>query len=70
MVKELKAFRTYVLHSKIISYVPTSYVKDILVQLDSDGKRDQWLANIQGFDLEVKPTKIVKGEGLAKLLSK
>ena len=39
MVKALKDFRTYVLHSKIIAYVPTSVVKDILVQPDSDGKR-------------------------------
>jgi hypothetical protein len=31
MVNALKAFRTYVLHSKIIAYVPTSSVKDILV---------------------------------------
>jgi hypothetical protein len=33
MVKSLKAFRTYVLHSKIIAYVPSSSIKDILVQL-------------------------------------
>ena len=31
MVKALKAFITYVLHSKIIAYVPSSSVKDILV---------------------------------------
>jgi hypothetical protein len=69
MVKALKAFRTYVLHSKIIAYVPTSAVKDILVQPDSDGKRGRWLAKIQEFDLEVKPTKLIKGQGLAKLLA-
>jgi hypothetical protein len=46
MVKALKAFRTYVLHSKIITYVPTSVVKDILVQPDSDGKRGRWLSKI------------------------
>jgi hypothetical protein len=69
MVKALKAFRTYVLHSKIIAYVPTSSVKDILVQPDSDGKRGRWLAKIQEFDLEVKPTNLVKGQGLAKLLA-
>jgi hypothetical protein len=69
MVKALKAFRTYVLHSKIIAYVPTSAVKDILVQADSDGKRVRWLAKIQEFDLEVKPTKLVKGQGLARLLA-
>jgi ribonuclease HI len=69
MVKALKAFRTYVLHSRIIAYVPTSVVKDILVQPDSDGKRGRWLAKIQEFDLEIKPTKLVKGKGLAKLLA-
>jgi hypothetical protein len=39
MVKALKAFRTYVLHSKIIVYVPTNAIKYILVQLDIDGRR-------------------------------
>jgi hypothetical protein len=69
MVKALKAFRTYVLHSKIIAYVPTSAVKDILVQADSDGKRGIWLAKIQEFDLDFKLTKLVKGHGLARLLT-
>ena len=69
MVKALKAFRTYVFHSKVIAYVRTSSVKDILVQADSDGKRGRWLAKIQEFDLEIKPTKLVKGKGLAKLLA-
>jgi len=31
MVKALKYFRTYVLHSKVIGYVPTNVVKDILL---------------------------------------
>ena len=39
MVKVLKDFKTYVLHLKVIAYVPTSSVKDILVQSDGDGKR-------------------------------
>jgi hypothetical protein len=69
MVKSLKDFRTYVLHSKVIAYVPTSSIKDVLVQPDSDRRRGRWLAKIQEFDLEVKPTKLVKGQGLAKLLA-
>ena len=69
MVKALKYFRTYVLHSKIIAYVPTSVVKDILVHLDSDGRRGRRLAKIQEFDLKVKPTKLIKGQGLAKLMA-
>jgi hypothetical protein len=31
LVKDLKAFRVYVLQSSITSYVPSSSVKDILV---------------------------------------
>jgi hypothetical protein len=69
MVKSLKDFRTYVLHSKIIAYVPTNEIKDVLVEPDNDGRRGRWLAKIQEFDLEVKPTKLVKGQGLERLLA-
>jgi hypothetical protein len=69
MVKALKAFRTYVLYSKIIVYIPTSSAKDILVQPDNDGKRGRWIDKIQEFDLEIKPTKLIKGKGLAKIMA-
>jgi hypothetical protein len=70
LVKSLKSFRVYVLHSKIIAYVPLASVKDILIQPDIDGRRSKWIARILEFDLEIKPTKLVKGHGLAKLLAK
>jgi hypothetical protein len=54
---------------KITAYVPSASVKDILVQPDVDGKRGRWIAKILEFDLEIKPTKLVKGQGLAKLLA-
>ena len=60
LVKALKAFRVYVLHSKIIVYIPFASVKDILVQLDIDGRRGKWISKILEFDLEVKPTKLIK----------
>jgi hypothetical protein len=69
LVNPLKAFRFYVLHSKIISYVPSTSVKDILIQPDIDGKRSKWISKILEFDLEIKPTKLVKWKGLAKLLA-
>jgi hypothetical protein len=69
LVKALKAFRVYVLHSKIIAYVPSTSVKDILIQPDIDGRRGKWIAKILEFDLEIKPTKLIKGQGLAKLLA-
>ena len=61
LVKALKAFRVYVLHSKIIAYVPSASVKDILIPPDIDRKRSKWIAKILKFDLEIKPTKLVKG---------
>jgi len=69
-VKALKAFRIYVLQSKIIAYVPSATIKDILIQPDVDGRRSKWIAKIMEFDLEIKPTKLIKGQGLAKLLAK
>ena len=43
LVKTLKDFRVYVLHSHAIAYVPNVVVKDILTQLDPDGRRGQWI---------------------------
>jgi hypothetical protein len=68
-VKALKDFRVYVLHSKVTAYVPSASVKDILIQLDIYGRRGKWIAKILEFDLEIKPTKLIKGQGLAKLLA-
>ena len=69
LVKALKFFRIYILHSKIISYVPNVAVKDILTQPDSEGKRGKWIAKIMEYDVEIRPTKLVKGQGLEKLLA-
>jgi hypothetical protein len=68
LVKCLKDFRVYVLHSKVIAYVPSASVKEILIQPDIDGRRSKWIAKILEFDLEINPTKLFKGKGLARLL--
>ena len=39
LVEALKFFRIYVLHSKILAYVPSSAVKEIFAQPDSEGKK-------------------------------
>jgi hypothetical protein len=44
-------------------------VKDVLVQPDIDGKRSKWIAKMIEFDIEIKPIKLVRGQGLAKLLA-
>ena len=61
LVKALKFFRIYVLHSKILAYVPSSTVKEILVQPNSEGKRGRWIAKVMEYDVDIKPTKLVKG---------
>ena len=69
LVKALKFFRIYVLHSKVIAYVPNAAIKDVLTQPDSEGKRGKWIAKIMEYYVDIKPTKLVKGQGLAKLLA-
>lgn len=69
LVKALNSFRMYVLQPKIIMFIPTIAVKDILVQGENEGKRGRWIAKIQKYELEIKHTKLIKGQGLAKILS-
>jgi hypothetical protein len=68
LVKGLAHFRPYFWNSRIIAYVPHPMVKDILVQKDCNGTRGRWITKIQEYDLEVRPTKLVRGQGLAKLM--
>ena len=49
--------------------MPNAAVKEILTQPDFEGKRGHWIAKIMEYDIEIKPTKLVKGQGLAKLIT-
>ena len=69
LIKALKDFRVYILHSHVIAVVPHTVVKDILNQ-DPDGKRGKWIATLLEYDLGIRPTKLIKGQGLAKLMAK
>eukprot|EP00253_Pinus_taeda_P018290 PITA_18290 len=68
LVKAIKDFRVYILYSHVIAYVPNSVVKDIITQEGMEGKRGKWIASILEYDIEIKPTKLIKGQGLAKLM--
>jgi len=69
LIKSLKAFRVYILHSKIIAYVLSAAIKDVLTQPNADGRRAKWIAKMIEFNIELKPTKLVKSQGLARLLA-
>jgi hypothetical protein len=69
LVKSLKEFRTYILHSHVIAYVLSNSVKEILTQPDLDGRRGKWIEVMLENYLEIKPTKLIKVQGLAKLMA-
>jgi hypothetical protein len=61
LVKARKYFRVYILHSHTIAYVPNTVVKDILTWDNPDGRRGKWIFAILEYDIEIKPTKLIKG---------
>jgi hypothetical protein len=62
LVKALKEFRMYILHSHFIVYVPNNSVKEIMTQPDPEGRRGKWIAAMLEYDLEIKPTKLINVE--------
>lgn len=68
-VKALKEFGVYILHSPSTVFVPSAAIKDILTQVEPDGRRTKWITTLLEYDIEIKPTKLVKGQGLAKLMA-
>ena len=60
LVKAIKDFRVYILYSHVIPYVPNVVVKDILTQDGIEGRRGKWIATILEYDIEIKPTKLIK----------
>ena len=69
LIKTLKDFRVYIIHSHSVAYVPSAVVNDILTQLDPEGRRAKWIAILLKYDLEIKYTKVIKGQGLSKLMT-
>ena len=69
LVRALKEFRVYILDSHIIAHVPSASIKEVMTQSEPDGRRAKWIAVLLEYDLEIKPTKLIKGQGLAKLMA-
>ena len=69
LVKDLKDLRIYLLHIHIIAFVPCSFVKSILTQPNPEEKRAKWVAVLLEYDIEIKPMKLVKGQGLANMMT-
>jgi len=68
LVKPIAHFRTYILSTHVIAYVPLSPIKILLNQQLMDGIWGNWLDKLQEYYLEIKPLKVVKGWGLCKFM--
>jgi hypothetical protein len=55
-------------YNKIKAFVPYPVVKDVLSQQDCLGSRRNFVSKIQEYDLEIKQSKIIECQGLAKML--
>eukprot|EP00253_Pinus_taeda_P032840 PITA_32840 len=67
--KAIKHYRPFLLkaHTKVI--VPFTSVRQLLIQRELGEKRANWVTALQEYDLEIKPTKIVRGQGFYRLLA-
>ena len=68
LVKGVEAFRCYLMGEIIIAFVPTTAVKDILSQQEVSSRRCRWIIRIQEFNIYIHITKLVRDQGLAKLM--
>lgn len=68
LVKVVAYFRSYILNTLVKYYVPHLLVKMTLNQTLREGRWANWLAKLQEYDIEVRPLKVVKGQGLCKLI--
>ena len=66
----MKQFRPYILKNRTKVIVPYPVVRSLLVQRELGERRGNWVIALQEYDLEFKPTSIVKGQGLCKLMTK
>ena len=60
---------TYILQSHVIGCVPNNSVKDVLTQPNPEGRRGKWIAAMLEYHLEIKTRKLVKVQGLVKLMA-
>eukprot|EP00253_Pinus_taeda_P021596 PITA_21596 len=67
--KAVKHYRPFLLkaHTKVI--VPFLVVRQLLIQRELGEKRANWVTTLQEYDLEIKPAKIVRGQGFCRLLA-
>lgn len=64
MFKVVNHFIPYFLKSKTKVVVPYPIVINLLVKNELGETRAHWMTSLQEYNLEIKPTKIIRGQGL------
>jgi hypothetical protein len=67
LYKAVKHFRSYILNNHTKITVPHPAVRSLFTQQEMGERRGNWMEVVQEFDLDIKPAKLVKGQGLCKL---
>ena len=67
--KAVNHFRSCLLKSRMKIIVPYPAIRNLLVQKELGEKRANWATSLQEYDIEITPTKIVRGQGLCKLVA-
>ena len=67
--KEFKHFRSYILKNHTKAIVPHPTVHSLFTQWEMREIKGKWMKVVQEFNLDIKLVKIVKGQGLCKLVT-
>jgi len=68
--KVVKHFRSYIMKNHMKFIVPHPAIRSLFAQQEMGERRGISMVIIQEFDLDIKPAKIVRGQGLCKLATK
>ena len=66
--KVVKQFRPYILKNRTKVIVPHLVVRSLFVQKELGERRGNWVTALQEYDLQFKPTTIIKGQGLCNFM--
>ena len=67
--KVVKQFRPYIHKNRTKVTVPHPAVRSLFVQKELGERRGNWVTTLQEYDLEFKPTSIIKGKGMCKSMA-
>ena len=68
--KAVKQFRPYILKNRTKVIVPYPAVRSLFAQKELGERRGNWVTALQEYDLKFKPSTIVNGQGICKLMAK